>query len=270
MPTVTTHAPGTFCWPELATSDVTGAKKFYTTLFGWQFNDNEMGPGMTYTIYTLNGRDVAAMMTLQPEMLKGRLKVIDAQLLNDQIGGGVVAVDDHRFERAVCRRLKTSGRAFGFVFGQNRRRADNSRRYRDHHVNRSIIFCRSAEQSSDDRNQTQNRQTLPTVAFDALRDARQQKRFVVLDTRRAVDRSFCKSRSQSRGIDHVFRFDLHFYLNVLIWKHDRRKIQSQTDLFIINYRITAAKTSRCVGRLVIRKRNNARRLHRNALTDTRL
>ena len=70
MPTVTTHAPGTFCWPELATSDVTGAKKFYTTLFGWQFNDSEMGPGMTYTIYTLNGRDVAAMMTLQPEMLK--------------------------------------------------------------------------------------------------------------------------------------------------------------------------------------------------------
>jgi predicted enzyme related to lactoylglutathione lyase len=70
MPTVTTHALGTFCWPELATSDVAGAKKFYTSLFGWQFGDSEVGPGMTYTIYTLNGRDVAAMMELQPEMVK--------------------------------------------------------------------------------------------------------------------------------------------------------------------------------------------------------
>ncbi len=70
MPTVTTHAIGTFCWPELASSDTNGAKKFYTGLFGWQFTDNDMGPGMTYTIFTLGGRDVAALMPLQPEMLK--------------------------------------------------------------------------------------------------------------------------------------------------------------------------------------------------------
>ena len=43
MPTVTTHAPGTFCWPELATSDQDAAKKFYSTVFGWQFTDADMG-----------------------------------------------------------------------------------------------------------------------------------------------------------------------------------------------------------------------------------
>lgn len=70
MPTVTTHAPGTFCWPELAASDQDAAKKFYSALFGWKSTDNEMGPGMTYTIFTIEGRDVAALFTLQPDMVK--------------------------------------------------------------------------------------------------------------------------------------------------------------------------------------------------------
>jgi len=42
MPTVTTHAPGTFCWPELSTPDPAAAKQFYTALFGWQFKDSDM------------------------------------------------------------------------------------------------------------------------------------------------------------------------------------------------------------------------------------
>ncbi|SRR6266852_1840644 len=29
------NEPGTYCWSELLTSDVEGAKKFYTSLFGW-------------------------------------------------------------------------------------------------------------------------------------------------------------------------------------------------------------------------------------------
>jgi predicted enzyme related to lactoylglutathione lyase len=34
MPLVEKHAPGDFCWIELATTDQTGAKKFYSELFG--------------------------------------------------------------------------------------------------------------------------------------------------------------------------------------------------------------------------------------------
>jgi predicted enzyme related to lactoylglutathione lyase len=60
MPTVTTHAPGTFCWPELSTSDPIAAKKFYTGLFGWQIKDQDMGPQGVYTIFMHNGNDVSA------------------------------------------------------------------------------------------------------------------------------------------------------------------------------------------------------------------
>jgi predicted enzyme related to lactoylglutathione lyase len=67
MATTTQHAPGTFCWPELATTDQNGAKKFYSALFGWTPKDTDMGNGEFYTIFTLNGRDVAATYTMRSE-----------------------------------------------------------------------------------------------------------------------------------------------------------------------------------------------------------
>lgn len=70
MPTMTTHAPGTFNWPELMTTDTDGAKKFYTALFGWKFNDNDMGEQGTYTIFTRDGVDVASLCRLQAEQLQ--------------------------------------------------------------------------------------------------------------------------------------------------------------------------------------------------------
>jgi len=69
MPTITQHAPGSFCWPELASTDANAAKKFYGGLFGWTFNDNPMGPGEVYTIFQLDGRDCAALYNLRPDML---------------------------------------------------------------------------------------------------------------------------------------------------------------------------------------------------------
>src|ERR1043166_7930904 len=55
------HAPGSFCWIELATTDGPGAKKFYTELFGWEAQDNPMGPDIVYTRLKLNGKDVGAL-----------------------------------------------------------------------------------------------------------------------------------------------------------------------------------------------------------------
>jgi len=55
------HDPGTFCWIELGTSDAAGAKKFYTSLFGWTTNENDMGEMGIYYIFQKNGRDCAAM-----------------------------------------------------------------------------------------------------------------------------------------------------------------------------------------------------------------
>lgn len=56
--------PGTFCWPELATTDVAGARRFYGDLFGWACHDEPARPGTTYTIFTLGGRDAAALYSL--------------------------------------------------------------------------------------------------------------------------------------------------------------------------------------------------------------
>ncbi len=67
MATTTQHAPGTFCWPELASIDQPGAKTFYTKLFGWSFKDQDMGNGEHYTMFQLKDRDVAALYTMRKE-----------------------------------------------------------------------------------------------------------------------------------------------------------------------------------------------------------
>ena len=55
------HDPGTFCWVELATSDDKAAKQYYTGLFGWTANENDMGEMGIYYIFQKDGRDCAAM-----------------------------------------------------------------------------------------------------------------------------------------------------------------------------------------------------------------
>ncbi len=62
------YGPGTFCWVELGTTDGEAAKKFYTELFGWSFNDSPIGPGMVYTMLKLDGKDVGALYKMPSEM----------------------------------------------------------------------------------------------------------------------------------------------------------------------------------------------------------
>jgi hypothetical protein len=64
----TAHAPGTFCWPELATSDQAGAEKFYAGLFDWTMAVTPMGPDAHYTIFLKDGNPVAAGSTLMPDV----------------------------------------------------------------------------------------------------------------------------------------------------------------------------------------------------------
>jgi uncharacterized protein len=66
MTTVEKHAPGSFCWIELGTTDQAAAKTFYGKLFGWQANDVPMGPSEMYTMFQLRDRNVAAGYTLRP------------------------------------------------------------------------------------------------------------------------------------------------------------------------------------------------------------
>ena len=61
-----THAPGTFCWVELGTSDAAAAKKFYTNLFGWDAQDMPAGE-WTYTMLKRGGKDVGGLYQFGPE-----------------------------------------------------------------------------------------------------------------------------------------------------------------------------------------------------------
>ncbi len=61
MPQVSSYAPGTPCWIDLATSDPEDARSFYSGLFGWEL---EVGPAeaMYYTQARIGGLPVAGIM----------------------------------------------------------------------------------------------------------------------------------------------------------------------------------------------------------------
>jgi predicted enzyme related to lactoylglutathione lyase len=66
------HPAGNFCWFELGTKDQDAAKAFYTTLFGWQYNEHELGEGMgVYTMFTLDGKEVGAAYQLNEQHQPG-------------------------------------------------------------------------------------------------------------------------------------------------------------------------------------------------------
>jgi len=67
MANIDKHAPGSFCWMELATTDQAAAKKFYTSLFGWSVEDHPIGPEEKYSMFRLKGRDAAAGYTMRKE-----------------------------------------------------------------------------------------------------------------------------------------------------------------------------------------------------------
>lgn len=67
MANVEKHAPGEFCWIELATTDQAAAKKFYGSLFGWNAMDIPIGPDALYTIFQLEGRAAAAGYAMRPQ-----------------------------------------------------------------------------------------------------------------------------------------------------------------------------------------------------------
>jgi predicted enzyme related to lactoylglutathione lyase len=66
----TTYAPGTFCWPELTSTDQGAAEKFYTALFGWTIKETPMGPDSHYTIFLKDGQDVSALAQMDKEQEK--------------------------------------------------------------------------------------------------------------------------------------------------------------------------------------------------------
>jgi uncharacterized protein len=53
---------GVFVWDELSSPDVDASKRFYTEVFGWTSDDQDMGGGVTYTIFSKGETQVAGLM----------------------------------------------------------------------------------------------------------------------------------------------------------------------------------------------------------------
>jgi uncharacterized protein len=62
----TSHAPGTFSWADLATSDPDAAKAFYTGLFGWDADDRPIPGDGVYSMMLKDGKEAGAIVLAQP------------------------------------------------------------------------------------------------------------------------------------------------------------------------------------------------------------
>ena len=69
MAEFSSHAPGTFSWTELSTSDRKAGVAFYGALFGWESNDLPTGPRPddVYTMLLLRGKEVGAAAGQRPD-----------------------------------------------------------------------------------------------------------------------------------------------------------------------------------------------------------
>src|SRR5208337_2545441 len=62
------YPPGSFCWAELATNNLEAAKKLYGELFGRKAFDYPIPGGGVYTMFQIDGNDVAAAHAARPEL----------------------------------------------------------------------------------------------------------------------------------------------------------------------------------------------------------
>lgn len=61
-------ANGSFCWQELATTDLDAAQNFYKTLLGWEIKEGTApGGGMVYNEIVVAGRHVGGMYKMGAE-----------------------------------------------------------------------------------------------------------------------------------------------------------------------------------------------------------
>ena len=68
MPQVDSHSHGHPSWADLATTDQDAAKSFYGSLFGWTYQDNPMGEGVTYSMAQYKDQFVSAIYAQREEM----------------------------------------------------------------------------------------------------------------------------------------------------------------------------------------------------------
>lgn len=99
MTEFTSYDPGTPSWIDLATTDLDGAKAFYTGLFGWTAADMPSPQGI-YTMFSKDGALVAAAYEMSPDMVANQIPPhwatyisvadVDATLAKVEASGGTI------------------------------------------------------------------------------------------------------------------------------------------------------------------------------------
>lgn len=67
-PTLSSQTPGNFGWFELSTTDLEKSTVFYTSLFNWKANQEQVGSEKLYTTFMNGDKPVAGMIELTEEM----------------------------------------------------------------------------------------------------------------------------------------------------------------------------------------------------------
>ncbi|MCH9733167.1 MAG: VOC family protein [Actinomycetia bacterium] len=92
MPTKTEYTQGTPNWIDLQTTDQGAAKRFYTSLFGWSYDDSPMPQGGVYSMATLNGQTVAAIAPMPPNAPDGMPPMWNTYIASDDVDATVAKV----------------------------------------------------------------------------------------------------------------------------------------------------------------------------------
>jgi predicted enzyme related to lactoylglutathione lyase len=71
-----------FCHLELNTGDLAAAKSFYGEMFGWTFNDVQMGPDMVYSLFKPETGPGGGMMSM-PNIPTAWLAYVAVDEIND-------------------------------------------------------------------------------------------------------------------------------------------------------------------------------------------
>ena len=67
MAEFSSHAPGTFSGPSWPPPIRKRRCRFYRALFGWDVNDQPIGPTETYSMFQMRGKEIGAAYTMRPD-----------------------------------------------------------------------------------------------------------------------------------------------------------------------------------------------------------
>ena len=121
MPEVTSYATGQPTWADVTSPDVDGAAQFYSELFGWEAEKDPRPEAGGYTMFTRNGKYVAAASPPPQEGIPPHWTVylaaddVDAIAARIGDGGGTVMMEP--FDVFEAGRMTLAADPAGAIFG---------------------------------------------------------------------------------------------------------------------------------------------------------